>query len=273
MKKTTLVLVLLLGIGMTALAETNLLVNPGAEANFDGWTRTDSGDGWAINLAGEVGSGVTGIPRSGINFWASSHSNYSILTQTIDLLSAGYSASELDATPDIHAGVFIRSNTYAAGKATIMVELCTEDGSILTTHDICNALTIPMNSDWEEKFLVISEYGTGVRKINFFLKGRDDTGWDGYFGTQFDDAYVYLTESTPTSISNESTHEINISPNPVVDFITINGENGLVHIYDISGHLVLTDNINSNKQLNVSSLPKGLYVVKTETQHLKFIKL
>lgn len=268
MKKSILFLSLMVGMGVSSVAQTNLLTNPGAENNYDGWTRTDGGDGWSINV---VGIGETATPRSGNNFWATSY-EFCTLAQTVDLVSAGYSEALLDATPDISAGAFVRSNLWCAAVATIKVELCAANGSVLSTHFVCQDLTIPMNSLWEEKSLVISTYGTGVRKINFYLIGKDVPWWAGFYGVQYDDSYLTIAGAPTTAINDVNSKTISISPNPSSDFITLGGNSGLIRIYDIKGSLVLSHNATANERIDISSLTNGIYVLKTDNQNIKLVK-
>ena len=258
----------MVGMGLTSVAQTNLLSNPGAENNYDGWTRTDGGDGWSINVVGNQG---TATPRSGSNFWVSSY-EFCTLAQTVDLVSAGYSEALLDAAPDISAGAFVRSNVWCAAVATIKVELCAANGSVLSTHYVCQDLTIPMNSDWIDQSLVISAYGIGVRKINFYLIGKDVPWWALYFGAQFDDSYLTIAGAPTTAIGGASTKTITVSPNPSSDFITLGGNSGLIRIYDMKGSLVLSHNATANERIDISSLTNGVYVLNTDNQNIKLVK-
>jgi hypothetical protein len=67
-----------------------------------------------------------------------------------------------------------------------------------------------------------------------------------------------------------------IYPNPVVNgklTVELPKNNGTVHIFDLSGKLVLTLTTNSPKtEINVSNLQKGSYVVKVGAASAKFIK-
>jgi len=273
MRKKLLILSLLIGISATTWAQTNLLSNPGAESNYDSWTKTDGGSGWAINyLLYEI------APHSGNNYWVSSYS-LCTLEQTIDLIAAGYSEADLDASPDILAGAYVCTNIDSGGTVTIKVELCDASGTVISTYYVSNNELMPANpnqtntnTDWTNKSLVISNYGTGVRKINFYLMGQDTRGWRYNYGPAFDDSYVYLTNSPTTDIVDASTKTITVYPNPVSDFVTIEGEKGLVRIYDMNSRMVLTQDVTLNKQINVSSLSKGVYVVKASSKSYKLVK-
>jgi hypothetical protein len=97
---------------------------------------------------------------------------------------------------------------------------------------------------------------------------------------------AYVTNSAGTSYGNEVTftttigtglnslenQQITVYPNPVSDYVTLSGEKGLVRIYDMNSRMVLNQDITLNKQINVSSLPKGIYIVKTSTKSYKLVK-
>jgi len=185
MKKIPFTFLLLLSICSTTWSQTNLITNPGAESNFDGWIKTDGGSGWGVH---------TENPHSGNKCWASSYENCTI-SQTVDLLSVGYSESELDASPDILSGVYVRADYYNGGTYTTKVELLTANGTVDSTIYICNNESIIEKTDWIYKPIVISNYGTGIRKIKFTLIGKDKKWWAGQSGPAFDDSYLYLSKA------------------------------------------------------------------------------
>jgi len=57
--------------------------------------------------------------------------------------------------------------------------------------------------------------------------------------------------------------QINLYPNPVKDFVTINGINGNanVTIIDLQGKIVFSKEISSDSQINVSAFDEGIYIV------------
>ena len=61
--------------------------------------------------------------------------------------------------------------------------------------------------------------------------------------------------------------KINLYPNPAIDAFQINGVEGLVtlRLLDINGRLLLAKKVTDNESVSVSSLPKGLYIVKLIT--------
>lgn len=184
MRKTLVLFFFFLSIYATAWSQTNLLNNPGAESYYDGWIKTDGGSGWNIFAQN---------PHSGNNFWASSY-EYCSLSQTVDLLLAGFTESELDASPDILTGAYVRADIYNGGTYTIKVELLTANGTVDSTIYISNNESIVEKTDWIYKPIVISSYGTGIRKISFTLIGKDQKWWGGQSGPAFDDTYIILSK-------------------------------------------------------------------------------
>ena len=66
-----------------------------------------------------------------------------------------------------------------------------------------------------------------------------------------------------------------LSPNPVHDTFILRNLNGeeTVRIYALDGRLMKSMEVTSEQHIDISDLPIGLYLVKTEHQTLKMIKL
>jgi len=86
-------------------------------------------------------------------------------------------------------------------------------------------------------------------------------------------AYTSLTSCQSACMPNAINEEISnllIYPNPVKDILTIDGIYRLVEIYDIYGKPILSSN--AKKTINVSSLSKGVYILKIDSTIKKLIK-
>ena len=86
--------------------------------------------------------------------------------------------------------------------------------------------------------------------------------------------YLYQ-ESASTDLIKTRTDKLNISPNPAVDYISINGFSGnaSVEIIDLQGRvLMFIRNVISNQQIGVGNLAYGSYLVKISTQKETVIK-
>lgn len=117
-----------------------------------------------------------------------------------------------------------------------------------------------------------------VDSIKFFMYSSDVTG--GYINTptyfSFDnltisDAFVGLAENTLEQ-------NLQVYPNPFSTSLTINIEGGFeknanVTITDITGKVVLTEELNGSKnQLNLTSLEKGIYFAEIRSNNSKAVK-
>jgi len=79
---------------------------------------------------------------------------------------------------------------------------------------------------------------------------------------------------TTEMVTLSKSSSINVMPTIVNDFITIKElePNIEIKIYDITGSLILTKQLNSDKSINVSMLKNGIYCLQTNTTIVKFIK-
>ncbi len=101
--------------------------------------------------------------------------------------------------------------------------------------------------------------------------------FDYTFTTQNNTIYLDITNSegsVATFYDNVLSQEeflnqkLKAYPNPVVDNLFIESNNTLIqelHIYDLSGKIVLKQDSLENNQLDVSNLRQGIYIVKINT--------
>lgn len=79
-----------------------------------------------------------------------------------------------------------------------------------------------------------------------------------------------MMETTELAIEN-----LVLYPNPTTNFIRIQSNSGElidVKIYSMQGQLLLSGKYFSSENIDVSSLEKGIYVVKADKSNLKMIK-
>lgn len=88
-----------------------------------------------------------------------------------------------------------------------------------------------------------------------------------------------ITVYTELGVSDISKAEFAYYPNPVKDFLNISGKSKVskIEIFELSGKQILSKNAdNQNVQLNLSSLPSGVYIIKVTsaktTETFKIIK-
>ena len=136
-------------------------------------------------------------------------------------------------------------------------------------------MTIHMNDGTEHTYLMtesdrvyFEDNETLVVEIAVYSKGvRSD---------RFNLADIRKITCTETEgISEETNTPLWISPNPTHDAFKLHNLNGkeTIQIYALDGRLVKSTEVNGDQLVDISDLPNGLYLVKTESCTLKMIKL
>jgi photosystem II stability/assembly factor-like uncharacterized protein len=101
--------------------------------------------------------------------------------------------------------------------------------------------------------------------------------WDENNGWISGDYGEIAHYSNNTGISNTDNTSLTISPNPVTNFIKINGVTDAypVMIYDVSGRCLIEKQMSVDHQLDIKSIQSGVYFLKLPTisnKVLRFIK-
>ncbi len=73
--------------------------------------------------------------------------------------------------------------------------------------------------------------------------------------------FVEINDNFTTSKYNTSDQDIKIYPNPTIDYLVVSDllEGGAVSIIDISGKIMLKQQLKNNDKISISSFPKGIY--------------
>ena len=84
-----------------------------------------------------------------------------------------------------------------------------------------------------------------------------------------------ITRMDTTGQAENITSEVGIMPNPAHDAVKLVGIDGVqtVNIYAIDGRLMQSFEITGDQTIDISGLPIGLYLVRTQSTTLKMIKL
>ena len=86
-----------------------------------------------------------------------------------------------------------------------------------------------------------------------------------------------LIFSTTSEIINPDTDaEIALFPNPANDFIclkNLSDDNNQITIYNTSGILVMAATVNATDKIDISTLSKGVYIIRVAGTAIKFSKL
>jgi hypothetical protein len=219
-----------------------------------------AGDGGSISPLGSV-SVEEGSSQS---FTITANSGYAISDVLADGTSVGavssYTFSNVTANHTIVASfvlptVPVYTITASAGDGGSISPL----GSVSVEEGSSQSFTITANSGY-----VISDVladGTSVGAVSSYT-----------FSSVTANHTIAASFELTTGVENTTIEEINFYPNPTTDVVYITGAKGQVNVYDLSGQLVLTQQINSSGNIQVSSLASGVYVVKVNGKNFKLIK-
>ena len=117
-------------------------------------------------------------------------------------------------------------------------------------------------------------------KIDFVDKGFDFVRGEGDLvgSYEYSDVMkiVFIANNSVESITGSSADVI-VTPNPVVDMITLRGADEFVgseiNVYSIDGQNKLRISEWNGESIDVSYLPAGIYIINTQSKNLKFVKL
>ncbi|MRX37700.1 T9SS type A sorting domain-containing protein [Flavobacterium sp. LC2016-23] len=182
-----------------------------------------------------------------------------------------------------------------------MITLKTTEPVFLGTPTIANASSLSVNIKITNANLASTQLKDVLILANFGLTPQNVATGFQYTGTWYnlmDNTTINVTDATaPISIPAgeyriygnkqanlaiadfEKGNTVNLYPNPVSDYFTLNVITSKVQIYSVSGQLVksFVTNGNADFQFSVTDLTTGLYLVKAvdennKTQVMKFIK-
>lgn len=188
-------IILFLALISSVFAQTNLLVNPGAETgDFTGWT-INPGAIQTDNCGGAGGSGW--CARSGIKlegtYSVSSTFFTSTMNQEIDLIAQGYTPAELDSAPEVNISTYVIGFAIFPDIYRVRAELRDASHAPIASFDT-GELTIA--GSWQRVSHSFSGYGSGLRYIYFEQGGRDTEFWAGAYGATFDNASIYISNAS-----------------------------------------------------------------------------
>lgn len=123
---------------------------------------------------------------------------------------------------------------------------------------------------------------TGSGKVQFYAEPNlsDTTRTDTITITHLNNPdiverfVISQAPTTPTSINTLQVEKlVSVSPNPTSDYFVVSGINAAtwVSVYDISGKKVMEKTVSPDEKISVSTLPKGIYLVKVNGQTAKLM--
>lgn len=140
-------------------------------------------------------------------------------------------------------------------------------------------------TSWFNSILGSTQEEVGVKKVMHLISEdiyidlviTEWTPGGGGSGTGFGGGFTYMRSTKPTTVSISQSvlksDEINVFPNPVKDnlFIRSIPPGTPFHIINSAGQVVLSNYLNSNITIDITSLPSGLYILHLDTD-IRIIK-
>ncbi len=86
---------------------------------------------------------------------------------------------------------------------------------------------------------------------------------------------LYAKWQLATALNEVESDALTFYPNPAINTITVNAGNKRVHlvVYSLAGELLMSEEVVGSAVVDISSLPKGTYLVKLNGETTKLIKM
>ena len=147
-------------------------------------------------------------------------------------------------------------------------------GKFTRTNNIDEVVYDGFQTEWIQEDIDISDY-VGFKNVSlrFALVADDLNNFDGMY---IDNFKIEVVQKFSTASQNIGLQDVTISPNPVTDFMKIEGAKGNYQIYNNIGQVVKKGVMNA-EFIDVRSLLEGAYFITLVDEHtqpisLKFIK-
>jgi hypothetical protein len=209
---------------------TNASINLVTNGDFS----TDDSTGWTV-----IENGGSGATFSG-GVYATSYAWCSI-SQTIDLVAAGYSEAVLDNEPSIAFSLSTFQRGDHDGEYYLEFKLLASDGVTVVANSLYGSAGSPiyLNPDnvWFDTDYTFSGYGAGARYAYIKIAGRDGSpDWGGQYGPYFDNASISITDSTAPTVSTlspvDGATDVAVDSNLVITFDeVVDAESGNITLY------------------------------------------
>ncbi|XP_072305188.1 F-box only protein 6-like [Eucyclogobius newberryi] len=164
----------------------NLLKNPKAEGKFKYWRILENGgDRWKIEDVMEQ------HPNANVQKNFVTSYQMCLMSQEINLTSEGYNSSFMDRfQPPIKITDWYAARWDCACKYIIKVELLDENKRCLQKFEPAAVDLDQGENQWYQTTHVFTNYGPGVRYLNFVHGGKDRQFWAGWYGVRVTDSSV-----------------------------------------------------------------------------------
>ncbi|MEY8761877.1 leucine-rich repeat domain-containing protein [Chryseobacterium tongliaoense] len=202
-----------------------------------------------------------------------------IYLKYLDLGANQFSSLQINNLPSLEIFDFGNNNQPASLNLSVLPNIKTVrasnskltsiNSSGLQTLKILNCSDNQLNSlSFQDGFLQNLQYlNVTNNPIQFICKDSYDLLTNTNPVPQLINACILATQE----VINEQA-KIIIYPNPAKEYINLNPKAKEIKIFSLEGKIVLNKKDNKESKINISNLPIGVYIVKTELGSTKFIK-
>lgn len=153
---------------------------------------------------------------------------------------------------------FAQDLAYLSGTASTWVSVSDEAGNSGSSYSIDDG------DNWTQL-----DSGVAYTTVAFF---NQNSGWAGSYNLDINNGGIYKWNNIFVGIEKnnmETKNEMMIFPNPAHDkiFITSNSKNTTIEFYNISGKIILKENLNTSQTIDISGLANSVYFVRIITNN------
>ena len=255
-------------------------------ANFNAQVITQNSDPVTITALNSVACGTSGV-QTADNFYSRAFTlaDYAI-TYDYKITNVAFGVETANSAFDVNVNIYNLVGTYPAGTKTLLatatVPVSTADALKLVNTGTNLTQVIPAGS---KIVLEVAHDGSGINQIFYIGSNSAAETKPSYIKSVACGIPNPVTTTsigfatakwvmTITGVNNLGVTEIinskdlQVYPNPVKDVLNFKMANNLqvesVELYDMTGRKVNTVNAKAVKDVNVSSLRKGTYILKVK---------
>lgn len=233
-------------------------------------------DGWPTSVMDGVlksvgGSSTTSLYPSYLSWFNQRYSIPSVYNMDLNIVMTG--ANTFTATVDIEEV----TSYFASGmvlRAVLTESYIPEVWMGMTEVNFVCRQMFPNHDGFPLDF---SSFSTHSENIDFSTSAyvKDNCEFVVFLQHEVTKEVVQVAKidmETIVGINNIENNKISVYPNPASDYINVFTDGcGIVEIYNVTGELILQQNISSSSQrINIEGLSLGMYVVKVKTLSSSF---
>ena len=168
--------------------------------------------------------------------------------------------------------IYITGGVEATGPSGIYSSSYLHKASVVFGNALINAGTMPVNGQYTKNYEGIGLTLDYSKTDVYWLRNNWDNGHNSEKVEVID---VSVTSPLRKEFTAPAQDWLSLSPSPATDFLTVQSDQLIksIEVLDIAGNRVLFAEMNSNaKMLDVSSLARGVYICKANTETGELIK-